>query len=225
MTRQEIQQLDGAAGNSSNDFPSQRENRLFHLGLLCPACLRTGVDTSLRTETWMGGTRNEHANPDQNPPAAATCWVDPWKSAVDSQDRKSIRSPALLSSVGQHVSRTAEPWPAPRPLAGALAEVCPFDPKLVPEALRTWVLDVAERLQVPADYPAATLLVMLAGALGRRALIRPQRYDNWLVIPNLWGAMIGRSGVMKSAVLRAVLGPLRHRQALAMAIYESERDA
>jgi hypothetical protein len=84
---------------------------------------------------------------------------------------------------------------------------------------------VAERLQVPADYPAATLLVMLAGALGRRALIRPQRYDHWVVVPNLWGAIIGRSGVMKSAVLRAVLGPLRRRQALAMAIYESERDA
>jgi hypothetical protein len=45
--------------------------------------------------------------------------------------------------------------------------VCAFDPELVPEALRPWVLDVAERLQVPADYPAATLLVVLAGALGR----------------------------------------------------------
>ena len=55
---------------------------------------------------------------------------------------------------------------------GTLA--CAFDPELVPEASPTVGLDVAERLQVPADYPAATLLVMLAGALGRRALIRPQ---------------------------------------------------
>ena len=119
----------------------------------------------------------------------------------------------------------AEPWPTPRPLGSALAEVCPFDPDLLPETLRPWVLDLAERLQVPLDYPAAALTVMLAGAIGRRALIRPQRHDHWVVKPNLWGTIVGRSGVMKSPVLRAALGPLRRRQALAMTVYESERDA
>jgi hypothetical protein len=118
----------------------------------------------------------------------------------------------------------AEPWPTPRPLASALAEVCPFDPDLLPETLRPWVLDWAERLQVPLDYPAAALTVMLAGAIGRRAWIRPLRHDQWVVNPNLWGAIIGRSGVMKSPVLRAALGPLRRRQALAMTVYESEKD-
>jgi len=82
-----------------------------------------------------------------------------------------------------HARGEAESWPAPRPLSAALAEVCPFDPELLPETLRPWVLDVAERLQVPADYPAAALTVMLAGALGRRASIRPQRHDNWRVSP------------------------------------------
>jgi hypothetical protein len=54
-----------------------------------------------------------------------------------------------------------------------------------PETLRPWVVDVAERLQVPADFPAAALIVMLAGVLGRRALLRPHRYDPWVVFPNL----------------------------------------
>jgi hypothetical protein len=124
-----------------------------------------------------------------------------------------------------HAREEGESWPVPRPLSAALAEVSPFDPELLPETLRPWVLDLAERLQVPADYPATALTVMLAGALGRRASIRPQRHDNWMVIPNFWGAIIGRSGVMKSPVLHAVMGPLRRRQALAMAVYESERDA
>jgi hypothetical protein len=53
---------------------------------------------------------------------------------------------------------------------------------------------------------------MLAGAIGRRAWIRPLRHDPWVVNPNLWGAIIGRSGVMKSPVLRAALRPLRRRQ-------------
>jgi putative DNA primase/helicase len=59
-------------------------------------------------------------------------------------------------------------------------------------------VDLAERLQVPPDYPAVALTVMLAGALGRRAWIRPQQFDNWVLVPNLWGAIIGRSGIMKS---------------------------
>jgi Protein of unknown function (DUF3987) len=135
------------------------------------------------------------------------------------------REQAESVSVRPRARGEAEPWPAPRPLSAAVAKVCPFDPDLLPETLRPWVLDLAERLQVPADYPAAALTVMLAGALGRRAWIRPQRHDNWMVTPNLWGAMIGRPGVMKSPVLHAVLGPLRRRQALAMAVYESEREA
>ncbi len=141
------------------------------------------------------------------------------------RDQKRTRVPVLLSTASQHAGGEANTWPAPWPLATALADVGPFDPELLPETVRSWVLDVAERLQVPADYPAATLIVMLAGALGRLALIRPQRYDHWVVTPNLWGAIIGRSGVTKSPVLHAVLGPLRRRQALAMAVYESERDA
>ena len=138
----------------------------------------------------------------------------------------------MLATAHQHGERAraqvrgeAEPWPTPRPLSAALAQVCPLDPQLLPETLRPWVLDVAERLQVPADYPAAASIVMLAGALGRRASIRPLRQDHWTVHPNLWGAIVGRSGIMKSPVLRAAMGPLRRRQSLAMTVYESEKDA
>src|SRR5437879_593933 len=137
----------------------------------------------------------------------------------------SARNQYQAEGIDPEARGKAEPWPEPRPLSAALAEVCPFDPELLPETLRPWVLDVAERLHVPLDYPAAALIVMLAGALGRRASIRPQRRDNWRVIPNLWGAIIGRSGVKKSPVLRAVMGPLRRRQSLAMTVYESEMDA
>jgi putative DNA primase/helicase len=121
------------------------------------------------------------------------------------------------------VCREAADWPVPHPLS-VLSAVCPFDPEMLPETLRPWVMDLADRLQVPADYPAAALIVMLAGAVGRRASIRPQRHDNWTVVPNLWGAIIGRSGVMKSPVLHAVMGPLQRRQSLAMTVYASERD-
>jgi hypothetical protein len=150
-----------------------------------------------------------------------------YRDGVESEKVKTrmLATDHHLAESVRHERVKAEAWPAPRPLSAALTEVCPFDPDLLPETLRPWVLDLAERLQVPADYPAAALIVMLAGALGRRASIRPQRHDHWMVVPNLWGVIVGRSGVMKSPVLRAVMGPLRRRQALAMTVYESERDA
>src|SRR5258708_16881048 len=111
--------------------------------------------------------------------------------------------PTVLAQ--QQVRAEAVPWPKPRPLASALAEVCPFDPDLLPETLRPWVLDLAERLQVPVDYPAAALTVMLAGALGRRGSIRPQRHGNLMAVPNLWGAIHGRSCPMQSPVHHPVL--------------------
>lgn len=40
-----------------------------------------------------------------------------------------------------HARGEAEAWPEPRPLSAALAEVCPFDPELLPETLRPWILE------------------------------------------------------------------------------------
>src|SRR5947209_64647 len=124
----------------------------------------------------------------------------------------------------QRNAGVADAWPKPKPLSGILAQVPVFDPDRLPESLRSRVIDLAERFQLPPDYPAAALIGMLAGAIGRRALICPKQFDDWVVYPNLWGGIVGRSGVMKTPLLNTVFGPLRRRQALAMTIYESELD-
>ena len=130
----------------------------------------------------------------------------------------------INSQITRGAAQPGGPWPTPKPLSGALANAPQFDPELLPERLRPWVVDLAERFQVPADFPAAAVIGMLAGAIGRRALIRPKRYDDWVVFGNLWGAIVGRSGLMKSPIINAVMRPLRRRQALQMALYESEWD-
>ena len=147
------------------------------------------------------------------------CWLGGWTATDSSLSRdgreSETRRPACTPELtvrryapGGWRVREAEPWPTPRPLASALAESAPSIRtcfrKPCDRGSWTW----AERLQVPLDYPAAALTVMLAGAIGRRAWIRPLRHDHWVVNPNLWGAIVGRSGVMKSPVLRAALGPL-----------------
>ncbi len=100
-------------------------------------------------------------------------------------------------------------WPDPQPLPDVLPSVRAFDPAVLPESLRGWIEDIAERVQCPIDFPAIGAMVALAAVVGRKVGIRPKRQDDWLVVPNLWGAIIGRPGVMKSPALAEVLKPLK----------------
>ena len=61
-----------------------------------------------------------------------------------------------------------------------------FDPALLPESTRKLVVDVSERMQVPPDFAAATLVLCVAGVVNRRATIQPKVQDaSWIVVPNL----------------------------------------
>jgi hypothetical protein len=101
-------------------------------------------------------------------------------------------------------------WPDPVPLPDALPPVPAFDAELLPEALRGWVMDIAERMQCPPDFPAVGVITALSGLIGARAVVAPKQHDDWRVVPNLWGLIVGRPGVMKSPALGEVLKPL-HR--------------
>jgi putative DNA primase/helicase len=94
----------------------------------------------------------------------------------------------------------------PQPLPDPLPQVEPFDPLFLPEALQGWIHDISERMQCPIDFPAVAAMVSVAEVIGRKVGIRPKRHDDWLVVPNLWGAVIGRPGVLKTP---AILEPLR----------------
>ena len=115
-----------------------------------------------------------------------------------------------------------EAWPEPLPLPNALPAVQAFDFDLLPDSLRPWIEDIAERVQCPPDFPAVGAMISLAAGVGRKIGIRPKRQDDWLEVPNLWGAIIGRPGVMKSPALRASMQPLARLEAKARAGYESE---
>jgi hypothetical protein len=106
-------------------------------------------------------------------------------------------------------------WPEPTPLPNALPPVAPFSAELLPEALRPWVMDIAHRMQCPADFPAVGALVALSSLVGARVVMRPKEFDNWEVVPNLWGVVIGNPGIMKSPALKEALKPLYSLQRLA----------
>jgi putative DNA primase/helicase len=99
-------------------------------------------------------------------------------------------------------------WPDPLPVPSMLLPVEAFDVNLLPLAIRAWVADIAERMQCPPDFPAVGAMVALSSVIGRKACIAPKRHDDWRVIPNLWGVVVGRPGVMKSPALSEVMRPL-----------------
>jgi hypothetical protein len=101
-------------------------------------------------------------------------------------------------------------WPAPTALPTGLPKVPVFDvDEMLPRAFATWVGDIAERAQCPPDFVGVASLVALASVIGRQMSIRPKVKDDWTVVPNLWGAAIGRPGVMKSPALEEALRPLQ----------------
>jgi hypothetical protein len=99
-------------------------------------------------------------------------------------------------------------WEDPVPLPEGLPPVATLDPTMLPEPLRGWVVDVSERLQVPPAYAAVGAVVVAGSLIGRKVGIHPKRHDDWLVVPNLWGAVVGRPSLMKSPALAEVMKPL-----------------
>ncbi|MDO9451183.1 MAG: DUF3987 domain-containing protein [Rugosibacter sp.] len=102
----------------------------------------------------------------------------------------------------------------PEPLP-ALPDVLPFDYAYLPDGLRAYVRDISERMQCPPDFAAVAVFVMMATIIGRKVGMRPMRQNDWTVIVNLWGAVVGNSGVMKSPTIAAGLAPIKQIQAWA----------
>lgn len=98
--------------------------------------------------------------------------------------------------------------PQPEAIGQQLPTVPALDTNLIPAPLRGWIADVAYRMQCPVDYCAVGALVALAGVVGAAVGIRPKRKDDWLVIPNLWGGVIGPPSKKKTPALADMLKAL-----------------
>lgn len=119
----------------------------------------------------------------------------------------------------------SDDWPRPGALPDALPPVDTFDAELVPQALREWVMDIAHRMQCPADFPAVAAIVGLSSLIGARAVMQPKARDDWQVVPNLWGVCVGRPGVKKSPAVSEALKPLQRLQAREQELWEAQHEA
>jgi Protein of unknown function (DUF3987) len=123
-------------------------------------------------------------------------------------------------------------WTEPKPLPTGLAPVEAFSSDFLPAALARWVDDIADRLQCPPDYVAVAAVTALGSVIGRQIGIKPQMKTDWIEVPNIWGAFIGRPGMLKSPAMGEALKPIHYLEAeavknniAAMKAYTAELDA
>lgn len=115
-----------------------------------------------------------------------------------------------------------EQWPNPEPVKASLMPVEKLPLKIIPDPLREWVKDVSHRMQVKADMVAIGAMIAAGALIGSGCGIRPKQNDNWLVIPNLWGAVVSDPGTLKTPALHEALGPLRRLEAEAKSKYDND---
>lgn len=110
-------------------------------------------------------------------------------------------------------------WPDPLPLPDGLPPVEPFNYDLLPFCLRGWVRDVSERMQCPPEFVAVAMIASGGTLIGRKIGIRPKRFDDWVIICNLWALLIGAPSLMKSPAMREALKTIHRLQAEAESEY------
>ncbi len=112
-------------------------------------------------------------------------------------------------------------WPEPRPIRAALYPVPAFDAEtLLPEALRGWVMDEADRMPCSPDFLAAAVLVALGTLMGARWAIKPKIQDDWFEVLNFWGGIVGLPASKKTAAMGKALKPLDRLIAQAFKTHE-----
>jgi len=149
--------------------------------------------------------------------------TNPQVSATTSYHKSKSRGNDANATVS-NVSPAEEGWPDPVPLPDELTPVLPLDFSMLPQSVRPFIEDVAERMQCPADFPAVGIMIVLSGVVGRKVCIRPKKYDDWTVVPNLWGVAIGRPGLMKTPAIDEPLKFLKRLEIEAKKMFDTEME-
>lgn len=106
------------------------------------------------------------------------------------------------------------------------AEILPVEPlplTIVPTSFENWVEDVSMRMQCPPDFVAAAMLVMVGSVVGAGCGIRPKKHDDWTVVPNLWGGVVGRPSMMKTPSIGEAMKPIDRLECAAKVAYDAAK--
>lgn len=115
-------------------------------------------------------------------------------------------------------------WEKPNEIETKTPPVQALQPELIPEPFRQWLADVGHRMQTPTDFAAISSIVIVGSIIGAGCSIKPKKMDDWEIIPNVWGAAIGRpSVVLKSPSMKEPMQLLERLQAEYGEQYEQDK--
>jgi Protein of unknown function (DUF3987) len=97
--------------------------------------------------------------------------------------------------------------------------------ELLPPTVRVWIADEAERASLNPEMIVVAFLVALGGVVGRRVGVHPKQNDPWLVVPNLWGAIVAPPSSIKSHALKVGTGFLHALEERDTQVYKERMDA
>ncbi|WP_345117685.1 YfjI family protein, partial [Bartonella jaculi] len=131
---------------------------------------------------------------------------------VNDNDNTSLNDNTCLKAIPYEQALQQNGWGELKPITTALLPVEPFHVAQVPLTLSRYIYDIADRQQAPLDFIAVSALCGLAALIGNGVHIAPKQYDDWKIVPNLWGALIGQPSTMKTPTMQAALAPITRLQ-------------
>lgn len=136
---------------------------------------------------------------------------------------KAAQRGAELGSVSGLSVPSSDTWPEFQPVKAELLPVEPLPLDIVPSPFRPWIAEVSNRMQCPPDFMAAAMLVMAGAIVGAACGIRPKKYDEWTIVPNLWGGVVGRPSMLKTPAIGEAMKPLDRLECAAKLAYDTEK--
>lgn len=106
-----------------------------------------------------------------------------------------------------------------------LPPVPEFPLDLLPDDLKAWIGDAAERARFRPDFAAVASMAALGSVIGRKMGIRLKQRDDWTEYANVWGGLIGPPSALKSPAMREAMRPFKALQVAADASHAKEREA
>ncbi len=123
------------------------------------------------------------------------------KAGIDSALESAAQNIATGAVVTGAASINAA-WEPPTEIVSDLPLAPAFEANvLLPKVLADYVQDEADRMPCSPDFIAVALIVCLGSVIGAGCALKPKRRDDWLVVPNTWGGVVGWPSSKKTPAL------------------------
>ncbi len=128
--------------------------------------------------------------------------------SCNDNDNVFLNDKTCLEAIPYEIALQQNGWGELQSINTALLPVEPFSLLQLTTPLMDYVYDVADSQQAPLDFVAVAALCGLAALIGNGVRIAPKQHDDWKIVPNLWGALIGQPSTMKTPTMQAALTPI-----------------